>query len=221
MRQPKPVDNATYIIWLRNPISRFISAFNHSKALSEFDVSTFSKEELFDSATTPYYKLTNKIENKFNTGCPFAEWPSGERYEELLSYFESANSLAESISSQNPKLKNAAIELMNNSEVEHIGKSIGWYLDDGKFIDRVVQQIIMVGLQESMSEDVTTLCQLTNSIHPDLTPVRAALIANDSLLSTKGVRNLRNFYLNTDYAAVETIKKYKLISENHYEILIK
>lgn len=210
-----------YVIWIRNPISRFISAFNHSLALINFDISGYTKEQLFDSPATPYYRLTNKIKHKFASGCPFAEWQTGHRYEELIRYFKTPNSLAESLTSSDVNQQQLALELMTNVEVEHIARGIGWYLDSGKFIEHAKDQVLMIGVQENMQEDIGRLCEITGYNRPDTSPVRQSNTYSKQVLSPLAIENLHAHYASTDYAAIETIKKHGLIGADNYNRVVK
>ena len=81
-----PENNKTgFILILQNPIDRFVTAFNHSKALVEFDLSDYSVSEssvsessddsfksLLEDPSVPFYKRKNILMNKINTGNPFS-----------------------------------------------------------------------------------------------------------------------------------------------------
>ena len=65
MRKPALINNnLNYIVILKNPIERFVSAFYHSKYLVDFDTKGYDLNMLFSDKTTPYYRLKNKIINR-------------------------------------------------------------------------------------------------------------------------------------------------------------
>jgi hypothetical protein len=77
-------------------------------------------------------------------------------YDGLINYFQTANNLAEGLSSNNRVIRKKAEELMNYP-IEHIYKGIGWYLNNGKFVKNHNRNIFFVGKQETMDEDLERL----------------------------------------------------------------
>ncbi|QDP02297.1 hypothetical protein [Thalassotalea sp. PS06] len=217
MQKPIFDINQRYIFWLRDPIKRFVSAFNHSLSIIEFDISGYDENSLYHASDTPYYKLPNKIHSKLATGHPFAEWPSGKRYEKLIKLFGTANDLAESLTSTNPVLKTQAEWLMRNTEVEHIGRGLGWYTDNGNFIAQHYKNILFVGTQENMQEDMRRLCVLLNVNCPHKQQrIRAQAHVNNRYLSKRAICNIKEFYKYSDYAALNVLKEHNLITEETY-----
>lgn len=214
MRKPKMSSpNYKYIIFIRNPLKRFISAFNHSKHLIEFDTSGYDFNRLLNDRNSPYYKLREKIKSKLEIGHPFDEWNSGKDYIRLMNKFNSANCLAEALSSDNKETQRHAKLLMKNEEVEHIYKGIGWYLYNGEFIDINSKKILFVGSVECIDEDIKKLSAVLNTpINSD--GFKRKNMANyDNTLSKLAVRNLLDFYKSTDYKALERLHHYGFINE--------
>ena len=196
-------NNEKYIIWLRNPISRFVSAFNHS-----------------------YYGVNtdkNKIKNFNYKNCLLPvrlkesldrNWVFSERYDMLIKCFKDANHLAESLSSTDPELKKKAVELMNCRE-EHLYKGIGWYLNNGKFIDKRKDNILFVGALENMKEDINRLSKTLGIIlNPEL-KVRENIYVDKTMkyLSTEAIKNIIDWYKDTDYKTLEILLKNGWITE--------
>ncbi|MDA7436134.1 glycosyltransferase [Synechococcus sp. AH-601-B19] len=210
MKQPEFVrtGNEKYIIWIRNPIDRFVSAFNHSKSIIDFDVSLLNGElPTLENCLAPA-----KISRKLKTGNAF-----DSDYESLFKHFEDASALAESITSSNQKLKFLALQLMTHP-AEHIYKGIGWHLDNGKFVKEAQRSIIKIGTFESIDEDINELKQLLNIPKSDmLTQVRINKSNLPCELTATAERNIRHFYKNTDYAAIKEMKACNLIPDNLYE----
>lgn len=216
MGRPMYDENTKYILWIRNPLSRFVSAFNHAVNLINFDVSGYDFDSLYSNPDTPYYRLPNKIKNKLETGKVFGEWSTGEEYEELVKFFGTANHLAESLTSRNRALRHRAKKLMENCEVEHLYKGIGWYLDNGRFVKKYHAKFLFVGRQEYMVEDVKKLSGRLNIQAPANKRVRKNLNATNPHLSPQAVKNLLKFYKSSDYKALSVLYKYHLINEETY-----
>ena len=148
--------------------------------------------------------IKNKIKNN-------NDYIYTKRYDYLVNYFKNPNYLAESITSENEEEKKLALELMNN-KIEHIFKGIGWYLYNGKFVEKNYKNILFVGSQENMINDVQKLDNIIGQ--KNKTPkLRENKNKHDKHLSKKAIQNLLEFYKNTDYKALETLMKYEFISK--------
>jgi hypothetical protein len=195
-----------YIIWIRNPLERFVSAFNMSYNIINADTSNLNKNNLtLDNCLAPErfrYKMTH--DHTFT-----------KRYDYLINYFKTANKLAESITSKNETEKKLALELMN-SEQEHIFKSIGWYLYNGNFIEKNYDKIVFVGSCENMTNDIKKLSNLLNIQNNSKEKNRENKNNNDKFLSYKAIKNIINFYKDTDYEALRKLLKYNFISNDIY-----
>ena len=215
MRKPEAEPNVGYIIWLRNPLSRFVSAFNHSLALVEYDVGTKNFDDLYNDESCPYYRLKNKINSVLETGEPFCMWDSGSTYVELMRYFGTANALAEGLSSSDRLVRDKAKWLMSNAQVEHIYKGLGWYMDNGKFIREHHDQIFFVGRQEQMSQDLNALfSQLGVGLKQIDRPIRQGQAEADKYLSEVAIANLKDFYARSDYKALSELARFGFIDQN-------
>lgn len=196
--------NQRYIIWVRDPIKRFISAFNHSKEIVNFDVSQLKGEK----PSIHNCQAPQKIERKIKRGYAYE---SG--YEYLINRFESANHLAESLTGLDSGAKRDAKKLMAH-RTEHIYKSIGWYLDNGEFINHFHQQIKFVGSLENMHEDFNTLLNILDvKCHGEheIYHLRKNKIDIPKALSSKARANLYEFYKETDYKAIKSLVDYDLL----------
>ena len=71
-----------FILILRNPIDRFVSAYYHSRWLIEYDVNNCKYKNLFNDVDSPYYKLKWKIKGALELGNPFGHYKNGDRYKE-------------------------------------------------------------------------------------------------------------------------------------------
>ena len=133
------------------------------------------------------------------------------RYDYLINYFQTPNNLAESLTSKDIDIKELALELMNSKE-EHIFKGIGWYLYNGKFIEENYNKIVLVGSIENMENDMLKLSNLLN-IKITKKKVRENTFNKNIELSEKSIKNLLDFYKETDYQALQTCIKFNLISK--------
>lgn len=211
LEQP-PLDDShqKYIIWLRNPISRFVSAFNFAYCLITFDVDPLTADQLtLENSLAPV-----RLRNKLITGYTFSE-----EYDELVSFFKTPNALAEAITSSNNQLRKKALELMNHGS-EHIYKGIGWYLYNGDFIDKNHKNIIFVGTLENMEYDTNELSKVIDKEPRDIKPLRKNN-GGDRYLSPLAIQNIINFYKNTDYKALDKLYQYNFITKQLLESYYK
>ncbi len=205
--RPIPDPTEWYFLWVRNPIKRFVSSFNHAKAIIDFE----TNDEL-----SPFYTLDNcpapsrLIES---TGRDYIFSPD---YDELVKSFDNANELAESITSPTPRLKERAACLMHH-EQEHIYKGIGWYLDNGAFVERHHKRIIFTGRLEFISEDLINLLTLigtdTTLLNSTIKHTRVGKETYSKYLSNKSIKNIINFYQHTDYKALNELKRKKFLRQ--------
>ena len=184
-----------YIIWIRNPISRFVSAFNHSFYGIHTDIHDIKQFDL-EHCLMPGRMLDAKDK-------PFV---FSQEYDTLFKQFKNANELAESLTSENINLKNFGYKLMNSLE-EHIYKGIGWYLNNGNFVKNRNNRILFVGKQETMVEDIKALGLKLNITLNENLKLRENVYVDKKMkyLSEIGIRNIINFYKDTDYAALEQL----------------
>lgn len=207
-------NNENYIIWIRNPIERFVSAFNMSYNIINTDTSNLNINNL----TLANCLAPGRFRYKMTHDHTFTK-----RYDFLVNYFKTANELAESLTSENVEKKQLALELMN-SNCEHIFKGIGWYLYNGDFIEQNHNKIIFVGTCENMTDDITTLNNLLNIKINNKKHLRKNTNNNDNFLSSKAIKNILNFYKDTDYKALQKLVEYNFISKDllekyhHYNI---
>lgn len=217
MRKP-PINNnnnLNYIIILKNPIKRFVSAFYHSKYLVDFDIKGYDYNMLINDKTTPYYMLKNKIINKLKKNNPFGEWASGTYYKNLISYFNSANVLAESLTSDDKIIRKKAFDLCNNEEIEHIYKGLGWYLHNGNFIEKKRKNIIYC--KDINQININHLSIIMKKNKRECTYKRVNNKHYDKYLSPKAIKNIINFYKDTDYKALQKLLDYNFITKDLFE----
>jgi hypothetical protein len=202
-------ENENYIIWLRNPIHRFVSAFYFQYDLINTDIKNLNIDNLTLDNTLCPYRIKLKMER--NNGITFTK-----RFDYLINYFKTANNLAESITSDDIEKKKLALELMN-SNTEHINKGIGWYLFNGDFIKKNHKKIIFVGSLENMNEDIDKLNNILNKKINKNVHIRKNKANHNKYLSEKAIKNILNFYKESDYKALKKLLKYNFITKELFD----
>jgi len=210
MVKPQIHPDFKYILTLRNPIERFVSAFN-------FDYETVSTD--LDSVDINNIDFTNHVNptkiiamKRANKGFIYSK-----HHDALLKYFKTANNLAESLTSEDVKVKRMANILVNKGNI-HMG--IGWYLNNGDIIPLIKDQIIYVTFMDTLSEDINKLSKMLN-IEPFNNDNYRKSTKKNKYLSDLAITNIINLYTNTDYKALEVLKNYKFISAERYNSYYK
>ena len=208
-------NNKKYFFIIRNPLKRFVSAFNYSKSIIEFDTNNIDIQSLnIENCPAPYW-IKRKIENN---GVAI-----NKTYDSLIQSFSNPNELAESLSSNNYFLRSKAEKLMKNKN-QHIFKGIGWYLHNGGFIKMFNKQIIFVGRLEHLDQDLSefnknkNVKELNNIKISNLDSfgkrLRKTNSKYDKYLSNLAVNNLKRFYSKTDYSALLIMNEYGFIDSS-------
>jgi hypothetical protein len=191
-----------HFTWVRNPISRFVSAFNHSKSVLNFELNGLDPEKL----TLKNCPSPGRIYNFFSRGYMFEPV-----YDELIHSFETANELAESLSSNNSELKERAFALMNNAN-QHIFKGLGWYFKNGELIPRKPTKLLMVGKMEQMNDEFKKLVELLDTpelkVVKQIDQIREGNKEYEKSLSETAVNNIRAFYTPSDYKTLALFQKH-------------
>jgi len=197
-----------YIIWIRNPLRRFVSAYNFSAALISFNTSGLDINKLtIDNCLAP-----GRIRHKMMHGHSF-----DSEYEELVTYFQTANNLAESLSHIDQSIRAKAYRLMSYP-LEHISKGIGWYLTNGEFIKNNKKNILFVGKVETMHADVERLSIILKIPSGEkIKRIRENDQSLSSYLSPLAVNNLLSFYQETDYKAIRELYACGWIDEKTFQ----
>jgi hypothetical protein len=196
-------DDEKYIIWLRNPINRYVSAFNHSYYGINTNVKIIKSFDL-DNCLIPM-----RMKNSMNK-----EWVFTKTYDALMRKFKNANELAESLSSDDVELQRLGKELMMRQE-EHLHKGIGWYLENGKFVKENLNNIIFVGTLENMREDIEQLSNVLQIKLNNELKLRENVYVDKSMkyLSPLAIKNIIDWYKDTDYAALQELLNHGLITQ--------
>ena len=199
-----------FIFFIRHPISRFVSAFNHTKRIVELDTSSLDINHLnHDNSYSP-----KRIQKKMmRGGIAFSK-----KYDQLVRHFQSAEELAKSLFCEDAKQRRKAQKLMSLPN-EHLFKSIGWYLHNGELVNKFSQNIKFVGCVETISKDLQTASSLFNlNVNPDqIIKKRAGLSGERIQLSKTAIQNLQQWYRDTDYRAIHMLHKRGLIERDIYD----
>ena len=198
-------NNEKYIIWIRNPLTRFVSSFNMIKTMINY---RFTKKDIpninINNCVAPVI-IKNYLKNN-------KRYLYSIKYDSLVKYFKSANHLAESLSSTNISLQKNALDIMNSS-YGHTYKGIGWYLNNGKFIKKRNNKILFVGKLETINSDIILLEKKLKIKFSRIFYIRKNNSILSKYLSPLAIRNIINFYKNTDYKALEELHNYGWISK--------
>jgi hypothetical protein len=207
--KPKFIPGKKYIISIRNPLHRYVSAFNmwstvinkpppNSNNINNVNINNFVIDNIV-------YK------RKDNTG-----YYVSKDYDELIRYFKTPNSLAESLSSSDPVVKKKAIELFNSPK-QHIHKNISWYLDNGEFIKKNHKNIIYVTKQETLDDDIENLKKILKTNGNKNLHDKRVNNYKTTYLSQLAIKNLKELYKDTEYKTLETLHIYGFIDKEYLE----
>lgn len=201
-------DAEKYIIWIRNPLNRFVSSFNHSLCIVNADVSSIPKIDLNHCIAPAAVRRLQRAGFAFSRD-----------YDALVKKFQSANELAESLYSKNQTMRANARNLMNRQE-EHLYKGIGWYLNNGDLVKKSRDRILFVGRVEYMKEDIQALAKkLDVELFYNGKKARENVYVGieKKYLSPLAIQNIIAWCKDTDYAAIEQLFKYNWIDETTYK----
>lgn len=203
MKRPPLNENIKYVMWVRDPIDRFVSAFNHLRDIVNFPTYSIKniKELRLDNCPAP-----QKIINKINNGFAFSK-----ELDECIKKFNSAEMLISSLESNDKSLRLSAEKIMN-SNYEHIKKGIAWYLYNGNFIKKNEHKFLMVGQIENFSSDFNNFLSHLNLDHYSIEPhLRKTKMRKDNGISKNSKEYLIKNYLNNDYLCLKLLKEKSLI----------
>jgi hypothetical protein len=200
-----------FIIWVRNPIARFVSAFNMSYINVNFKKFIKNTNDLGCKNVLLKRRIDWFLSKKNN-------FIFSQRYDTLINFFKTPNNLAEGLSSDNKLTRKKAEELMNHNTLGHIYRGIGWYLNNGKFVKNHNNKIFFVGKQETMNEDIEKLgILLKKKIVDNKSRVNNYSTEESKYLSPLAIENIIRFYKDTDYAALIELNKHGWISNDILE----
>lgn len=184
--------NTKYVIWLRNPLTRFVSAFN------------FAHDQL------------NNHEQMYNLFIK----NEGKKFINLVNFFDNANNLGENIYTDNLAYELMTYSNYNNcstkscgQHINHISKGIAYYLNNGQFIEDYHKDILFVGTLENIENDINILQKKLgiNKLGELIIEQWDHVKTNKSkYLSPLAKKNLKKFY-EKDYYCIERLIHYGLI----------
>jgi hypothetical protein len=209
-RKVKFDDRFQYFLWIRNPLNRFVSAFNSVVECVNYDVSGLRADEItLNNCTEP-----KVVRRKIRTGFAYSR-----KKDHLVNLFKTPNALAESLANSNKKIKNLAMKLITGKlAIKHIRKGIGFYLNNGQFIKKHNNNILLVGKMEKMEDDLKKFADILGVDELENKKVRENKSKNISkYLSPLAIKNLYKFYRHTDYRALKVLKNKGWIDQETYE----
>lgn len=193
------------LISIRDPIERFVSAFNYAHKIINYDTSHMDINSDFSNTIAPFH-----IKTKVMKGFAY-----NKEYNDLVNYFKTPNTLAESLTDSHNKEK--AHNLMTN-HTEHIYKSLGYYTNNGKIIEQYHHKIVVVS-KETFNDDIKRVYH--NVFQKELCDnhiiqKRQNDDSQKTCMSQVAIQNARNFYKATDYKTLQVMARYNLISRKLY-----
>ena len=194
------------ILNLRDPISRFVSAFNFSYDTINYDVSSLNENSDLTKTINPVH-----IKDKITKGYAY-----NKEYNDLINYFKTPNELAESLTSSNKQKRRKALKLMKH-ETEHINNSLGWYTNNGKIIKKFHKKIFTISIDNFRNDLENISKKLHNKNIPQNIKIKKKNNNKNKYLSDLARRNLYNFYKDTDYATLDVLYKHNLIDKQLYD----
>jgi hypothetical protein len=224
-----------YVVWVRDPVERFRSAYDFSRAVILANISGMTKQNFKEMCPGISTKclVPGKVLYKVLYGHVYTE-----QYERLVLHFEDANAVAEALStcSSTSMIERENCELawqLMRSPIEHINKGAGWYLYDGAFIRQHADRMF-VGTLENWEEDLVRLASWLNvSVKPAPHPVRVSPPSNRDM-SDVAQANIRAYYNKTgptfggdeasayvsaDYEAMRGLVRAGLLRADMYDLL--
>jgi len=189
--------NTKWVVWIRNPFSRFVSAFWYS-----YNGINIPCENM---VSCPHAPIQNAEKNGYPSHTPLQK--NG------FKIFSTPNELAESLYSPDKNLSELAQNMLTNGG-EHLPCGLAYYLDDGKWIENN-SKILFVGLCENMEEDILKMKQKFGWDlcwqNKEVKYSRKSQVG-DKYLSEKSIANLKKFWKNTELKTV-----YKLYTQNYID----
>ena len=207
LTKPSPRPGQNILIWIRNPFSRMVSAFNYQKAIVNFDVDELTIEEIKARSLAPFHLLRKK-----KTGSKYV---FSEEFDSLMNCFDCHNHLFEALSSSDVNEQTKARRLLS-LPVEHFHKGISWYLDGGEFVKRHYRKIIFVGRTESIDEDVLAYSKKLGLSQRLVPKKRSSQQAAKIYLSKTSADNLAELFERSEFKTLEVLRDHGFLQQETY-----
>lgn len=206
INRPKVIPGKKYIISIRNPIHRFVSAFNMWSTVIN------KPQPNRKNINVNNFVIDNYVYKRKETNGFYIT----KEYDNLIKYFKTPNSLAESLSSNDQVVKEKALKLFNDPH-QHIYKNISWYLNNGNFVKNNHKNILYVVKQETLDDDIEKLKKILNTDGKMSLNNKRVNKTKDTYLSPLAIKNLLKFYKNTEYKTLETLHVYGFIDKEYLD----
>lgn len=207
--------NLYTVIWLRNPISRLVSAFNYAKYIINFDYKSVKNvNNLNLNNNIGFEIIRRKIKNK-------KKYAFSREFDKLINSFKNANDFFESLTSNNIKKKTKSLRLIEYSnglkKKNNIKffKNISFYLNNGTVFNERNKQHIFIGRCENINNDINNLSKIIKVKKQKISKKR-----NNTHYSTKlsslAIKNIKNVFEKTEYVTLKSMLDHGLISNKIY-----
>lgn len=201
MNQAIYQSNTKYIIWIRDPLTRYVSAFNWVYEIVTNADKVSGKQLNEIGILGPVTKNMDGSFLIYDSHIP-------KDYAESIKKFKVANNLAEQIYTNHRAMKTMV------DYTQHINRGIAFYLNDGEFIKDHHEDIVYVGTLENFDNDISELKKILN-INTQENPqiLRVNKSSQSKYLSPLAKQNLKKFY-ELDYYCLQLLAQYNLIDYN-------
>jgi len=187
--------NKKYIISIRHPIKRLISAYNMSKSLIIHNDLGVSEKPVFTRFKKNGYYYT-------------------EEYDRIFKKFKSLNDLCEQIFTSD----DAYNLVTSTAPYQHLGKNTSWYLNNGEFIKKYHKNIIYVTKQETLNDDINNIAKMIGmDINYNSEKDRRVNKNKDEYLSPLAIKNLIDYFKDTEYKTLQVLYEYGFIDKEYLD----
>ena len=192
-----------YIIWIRDPLTRFVSSFNSVYEIVVNTDKSSSDNTIPKKISTP--GVLGPITKNNDGSLLMYDNLISKSYGDQIKYFDNANNLAEQI--YNSKQAMSLIQ----DKTEHINRGISHYMNNGDFIKKYHKNIIFVGTVEKFEQGVMHLKQKID-IKPNYGwgNLRVTNSSRPIELSPLAIYNLKKFF-SKEYECIKLMVEHELI----------
>ena len=205
-------DTLYTVIWIRNPISRIVSAFNFAKYIINYNYSNVKKNKIKQTiGNNIAFEIINKKINNNN------KYAFSKTFDTLIKSFNNANDFLESLSSPNQEKRKNSLRLIdysngiNGSNYVGFFKNMSYYLDNGNIIDKDNKQKLFVGLCENTTKYINKLSKIVKVKKNDIKKLRENKHYTKKL-SPVAIRNIKDIFKNTEYKTLQVLLNHNLIN---------
>ena len=195
--KPQFFNNKRYIISIRNPLKLFVANINNEKKI------IYALEHYYNTKKILNIPAQERLERHIKNNKKYS-------HTREIDQFLKKNSINQICLN----IKNIDKKYL----VGHTLKNISWYLDNGEFIKKYHKNIIYVTKQETLDNDINNIAKMLN-IKVNLNEKKNKRKNNDKdeYLSPQAIKNLKDFFKNTEYKTLKTLYDYNFIDKEYLD----